>query len=671
MRAPSKASRRRHTLTLTDRGPQHRHRWLASCSCGWAGIPLNLQRSAIEAFDHHAPKPRGRRPDTSWPTPKALTPVDRLPSALVIDLRDGRPTAYDDGVGGRADPTQEDPMADFAPTPEQEQALALFATGNNLVIEAGAGTGKTATLRLLAESTPRQGAYLAFNKAIVAEAGAKMPGNVTCSTAHSLAFRAVGKRYSHRLNGPRMKAAEQARRLGIDPLVITTPFGSKRLAAGFLAGVVNRAVGRFCQTADEAINERHFPYLDGIDLPTPDGRKGWAANREVAMHLLPAARRAWADLSSIDGALRFGHDHYLKLWQLEGPRIAADFILFDEAQDANPVMLAIVAAQGHAQRVYVGDSQQQIYSFTGAINALASIDGAGRTFLTQSFRFGPDIAGQANRVLARLSAELVIKGTPTIASVVGPVAEPDVVLCRTNATTVSKALDALDAGRKPHIVGGAAEVVAFAKGALSLMDEGWTSHPELACFDSWEDVRDYVANDQQGGELRLLVNLVDKFTAPTIIEALGRMTPEATADVVLSTAHKAKGREWDTVALASDFPDGTAPDGSPREPEDEELRLVYVAITRARRELDLGVAVGKLLDDEPDDTDEPGDVASDLAGVPVPQEPATDDVERDSLGRRPCPSCGRYDVYRAATDLIGAHDCAGSPTAHAARLRMD
>ena len=40
------------------------------------------------------------------------------------------------------------------PTEEQQAALAAFATGDDLVIVAGAGTGKTSTLRMLAGSTP-------------------------------------------------------------------------------------------------------------------------------------------------------------------------------------------------------------------------------------------------------------------------------------------------------------------------------------------------------------------------------------------------------------------------------------------------------------------------------------------------------------------------------------
>ena len=46
--------------------------------------------------------------------------------------------------------------------------------------------------------------------------------------------------------------------------------------------------------------------------------------------------------------------------------------------------------------ILVGDPNQQIYQFRGAVNALHSFD-ADRTFyLTQSFRFGPEVAFAAN-----------------------------------------------------------------------------------------------------------------------------------------------------------------------------------------------------------------------------------------------------------------------------------
>ncbi len=47
------------------------------------------------------------------------------------------------------------PVFEHPPTSEQADILDAAATGNPLVIEAGAGTGKTSTLKMVAASTCR------------------------------------------------------------------------------------------------------------------------------------------------------------------------------------------------------------------------------------------------------------------------------------------------------------------------------------------------------------------------------------------------------------------------------------------------------------------------------------------------------------------------------------
>src|SRR4051812_21648018 len=73
------------------------------------------------------------------------------------------------------------------------------------------------------------------------------------------------------------------------------------------------------------------------------------------------------------------------------------------------------------------------------------------------------------------------------------------------------------------------------------------------------------------------------------------------AERVLATAHKAKGLEWPRVRLAGDFPGlgelhaaAADRDGVPHltpEERDQELHLLYVAATRARRQLEPNDAV--------------------------------------------------------------------------------
>lgn len=477
------------------------------------------------------------------------------------------------------------------PTDEQQLIIDLFGKGGNLAIEAGAGTGKTSTLVLAAESDRlRRGQYVAFNKAIVVDSARKMPDHVSANTMHSLAMRAKGKQYRHRLNSGRMSSAQLARNLRISEALWFDMAGTRKpLQPGYLASLAMRSVTRFCQSADDRPGQEHVPYVDGIDMPTPEGRRTYVNNNEVRAFLGPIIARAWEDIRNPNGVLPFRHDHYLKLWQLDDPYIHADFILYDEAQDADPVQLAIVAAQDHAQVVYVGDSQQQIYDWRGAVNALAKIDGD-RAFLSQSFRFGNEIATLANRVLDRIpDAALRLRGLGSLRGRVGELEECDAVLCRSNAKALGTAMSLLRQDKPFHVLGGADDLRRFVRAADDLKANGFTAHPELACFTSWGEVQMYVQDDPQGSELKLFVDLVDDFGTATILDALDRQSEEGPGVTTVSTAHKAKGREWDRVRLADDFEPKPARDDDPedeRQQSASELRLLYVAVTRARRELD-------------------------------------------------------------------------------------
>jgi superfamily II DNA or RNA helicase len=85
-------------------------------------------------------------------------------------------------------------MSTLTPTAEQQAAVDAFTTGGTVVVHAGAGTGKTSTLRLLsAARSTAKGLYLAYNKAIQTEAERSFPRNVDCRTAHSLRPPATGQ----------------------------------------------------------------------------------------------------------------------------------------------------------------------------------------------------------------------------------------------------------------------------------------------------------------------------------------------------------------------------------------------------------------------------------------------------------------------------------------------
>jgi superfamily I DNA/RNA helicase len=129
---------------------------------------------------------------------------------------------------------------------------------------------------------------------------------------------------------------------------------------------------------------------------------------------------------------------------------------------------------------------------------------------------------------------------------------------------------------------------ALANAAEQLAAGRPVSHPELVAFTDWPSIRHYAEHDPGGSDLSAAVKLIDAHTPRGVIAAIDACTTEDRAQLVVSTAHKAKGREWATVRIADDFPE---PEPDPTTGDDggtgrEEAMLAYVATTRAKTTLD-------------------------------------------------------------------------------------
>lgn len=503
-------------------------------------------------------------------------------------------------------------MADFKPTGEQEAIIDAANTGGRVAISAAAGTGKTSTLKLLAGARPKSRMlYIAFNKAVQVEAAASFPANVTCKTAHSLAYKEFGAPMRERMGGRRVPGNEAAKILGIDSAF---GFGEDTVfSARSQASMALGMVARFCRSADTEVQARHLRWPEGL---TP------AQGRDLGSHLLPYARAAWADLSAKSGKLRPTHDTYLKLWQLSKPELTGwDVILYDEAQDASPEVADVVERQGHAQLVAVGDAAQAIYQWRGAGDFLSNMDADHRLNLTQSWRFGQNIADEANVWLGVVGTDLRVRGNPNLDSELAELTQPDTVLCRSNAGTIENLLDAHDASRKVHLVGGGEDMLKLAQAAERMMDGKPPFHPELAAFSTWDQVVEYAKNDPSGTDLAVGVRMIDKYGTDGVQEAIEGCVSEKRAELVVTTAHKAKGREWPKVQIAHDFIEPLDKrTGEPLPIPGDDAMLAYVSVTRAKQVLDnaglawvhthlesLGRAGGETVDREATPPAEAGD----------------------------------------------------------------
>ncbi|MHB8068776.1 MAG: UvrD-helicase domain-containing protein [Desulfobaccales bacterium] len=254
-------------------------------------------------------------------------------------------------------------------TEEQQAVREAVEKWSRVKVYALAGTGKTATLRAIGESFPRNRIlYMAFNRAIADEAKGKFPHNVEVRTVHSLAYAHVGRLYKSRLSN--LDFCEIAEALNKSP---DTVIEQLRYFQSYLHSA--------CPCDRQAI----AGYLESM-YPKMDDAEQTA---DFIMRLYQVLR---------DGPLQIDHSFYLKQFQLDfqttGLSRAYDLVMLDEAQDTNPVILDVFK-RFQARQVMVGDRHQKVYGFRRAIDAMERFQAEATLHLTRTFRFD-----QANQVAA-------------------------------------------------------------------------------------------------------------------------------------------------------------------------------------------------------------------------------------------------------------------------------
>jgi len=354
-------------------------------------------------------------------------------------------------------------------------------------------------------------------------------------------------------------------------------FGTKfRLTGVHQAHLLLRTIRNFCQSADPQIVKEHVPRygrLLGASEAILADVVAWAQSDATIL---------WGRMLNHRDAIPLGHDGYLKVWALGRPKLGYQYILLEEAQDTNPVVLGVLADQT-AQIVYVGDKHQQIYEWRGAINAMEQIDRCGEAYLTQSFRFGTAIAEVASQVLRTLGEPRPVRGNPAVTSSIGANGQARTVLARTNATVILEVLEAMNAHLRPCVVGGTDDLKRLLSDVFELKKNKPGICPEFFGFESWEEVVAF-SETEEGEDVRTFVQLVEQHGERKLWAAVSSAQgTEEGCDVILSTAHKAKGREWDSVRLAPDFLSSRLNAVDPS--AEAEVRLFYVAMTRARGHL--------------------------------------------------------------------------------------
>ncbi|MEA3384187.1 MAG: AAA family ATPase [Campylobacterota bacterium] len=463
-------------------------------------------------------------------------------------------------------------------TKQQNEILEAVKQYKSIKINAFAGTGKTSTLKLIANQYKEQKIlYLAFNSSIKNEASAIFPNNTYVKTTHGLAFSAIKKNTNIDLsNLVNYRAIDISKEFSI---------------------TYNQAIGtlkifeNFCNSAKDEI--------------TPSDIEHQTAKKMFDYMLI--------------NKLKPTHGFYLKYYHLllktdQISQFNYDIIMLDEAQDTNEVTLGIFEALKSKTKIYVGDEHQQIYSFRGSKNALNKIKSDKKLYLSCSFRFNQTIASFANKLLSvfkneKVSIDVLENSDDTI--------NTHGYISRTNATLISTIAQRIDS-RKPFVT------VRDPKEIFNLTSEVYyflnndkkkiTRNRFLKDFNDEDELLEY-AKEVEDFELKSALkvaneykdkifefqDIADKFYKAWQNRALNGFENRLSEILFLTTAHTAKGLEWDSVTIGDDFTDFAdlivdfgcdslkefqeEHNYLPNQELLDEFNLFYVAITRAKKNI--------------------------------------------------------------------------------------
>ena len=453
------------------------------------------------------------------------------------------------------------------------QASQQLREGEILKIDACAGSGKTSTLVEIVKANPdKEFLYLAFNRNIADKAGGLFPSNCVSMTIHSLAYRHL---FRHQ-----------------KPLLGNIKVSDLR--------------DKFPEMNNYLLYELLVQYKDFLNSDRPS-----IPSRKI--------RKIFSLVES--GQLPCMHDHYLKVFEMmtaeeQGISDSYDCILIDESQDANPVMLSIMA-KASCSKIFVGDSHQSIYGFRGAINALSNQQASIVKHLSISFRSTQQVLDKANLYVDYYNHEVYDGEVPYIrmkchSQEVQLRNEQHAIITRTNSKLVDVIHEYMDTPEEALLLKRTEEVfrmpIAMYEFRYKKKRDFFGDLAFLNDFKGLEALEEY-AEETGDNEIRTAIRIAEKYKkALYVMKSKAAMMNNVQAPVVLTNAHTSKGLEWKSVQIEDDFPDlGDLYAKCYLAPVDDadymqtlplmerrnivfydflqELNLYYVAITRAQVEV--------------------------------------------------------------------------------------
>jgi superfamily I DNA/RNA helicase len=465
-----------------------------------------------------------------------------------------------------------------------------------IVVEAVAGSGKTTTIVEAANLIPttHKACFLAFNKSIAEELGKRLPSTVESRTLNSLGFGVVRRQ----LGNVKVEAAKVYSI--IDGLLKGSPLENSKEYARELNNLIGKAKSHAVVPDDpqytgyKSSPERWAELAGRYDVDVPEDSAKFYNLAELVL------RRNLEDKQNVD----FDDMMYFVV-ALNMPTWKYDWLIVDEAQDVSHVqrMMLRKFLKNNGRLIAVGDRRQAIYGFRGADSS--SLDNIAKEFgatvlpLSITYRCAQSIVEEAQRIVPFLQArDDAPQGVVRYADNFNPqdFVEEDLVICRYMAPVIESAF-ALLARRIPCRVEGRDIGVAMQNLVKRIAGRQFSTmsydafvprlmewlHKEVAKATA---KRDDARVDSIHDKVDSIVAVADSVEAKTVSAVLDGFSEifSSSRGVKFSTVHRAKGLEADRVFILE--PQAMPSKRAKQEwQKEQEMNLLYVAITRAKSEL--------------------------------------------------------------------------------------
>lgn len=266
--------------------------------------------------------------------------------------------------------------------------------------------------------------------------------------------------------------------------------------------------------------------------------------------------------ATLDKKLPITHDFYLKYYQMRKYKRLEekyDFILLDEAQDTNEIMLDIFL-DNDCKKIFVGDTFQSIYGFNDSINAFEIVETNHHLTLSQSFRCKQEILEYASFFLemfankdftamrSGFSGDERITTRAYISRTNAGIARFLIDLYKSDSPKEEyRLLKSVDSIFEPIWA-----IVYFKSGQFDKIPERYSY---IQDFNDFKELREYI--EEIGDvELKQAIKLLGEFQEIEIskIQNLAEfLYTNIVAKNIITNAHQSKGLEFDEVVLGSDF----------------------------------------------------------------------------------------------------------------------